>query len=249
MNEGKLIRYLSYAVGEVLLIIIGILMALKINDWNEEKKAAEAEREILSSFREELIANRERLEKSFERSNALEASAYRIIELGSQSHVELSTTEVDELVGSMCWWVPSQWVTSTVDTMVSSGDISLIQDKDMQRRISTWIREINLVKAMEEQAASRYHDYFIPFLMREGRMAQINNSAEIIPGSNEPWIVHRTMPIKQTVADHRSLIKNQEFQNIIVSRHWDHQDLRETYGNFENQLEQLLKHVELELAD
>ena len=39
LNEGKLLRYLSYAVGEVVLIIVGILMALKINDWNEDRKA------------------------------------------------------------------------------------------------------------------------------------------------------------------------------------------------------------------
>jgi hypothetical protein len=39
LNEGKLLRYLSYAVGEVVLIIVGILMALKINDWNADRKA------------------------------------------------------------------------------------------------------------------------------------------------------------------------------------------------------------------
>ena len=39
LREGKLLRYLSYAVGEVVLIIVGILMALKINDSNEDKKA------------------------------------------------------------------------------------------------------------------------------------------------------------------------------------------------------------------
>lgn len=38
-NEGKLLRYLGYAVGEIALIIVGILMALKINDWNEDRKA------------------------------------------------------------------------------------------------------------------------------------------------------------------------------------------------------------------
>lgn len=38
LNEGKLVRYLTYAVGEVVLIIVGILFALKINDWNEDRK-------------------------------------------------------------------------------------------------------------------------------------------------------------------------------------------------------------------
>ena len=39
LNEGKLLRYLGYAVGEIALIIIGILFALKINNMNEDRKA------------------------------------------------------------------------------------------------------------------------------------------------------------------------------------------------------------------
>ena len=44
-HEGKLLRYLSYAIGEILLIIIGIMLALQLNNWNEERKA-EAEIQI-----------------------------------------------------------------------------------------------------------------------------------------------------------------------------------------------------------
>ena len=31
-------KYLSYAIGEILLVVIGILIVLSINDWNEERK-------------------------------------------------------------------------------------------------------------------------------------------------------------------------------------------------------------------
>ena len=39
LDEGKLLRYLTYALGEILLIVVGILLALKISDWNEDQKA------------------------------------------------------------------------------------------------------------------------------------------------------------------------------------------------------------------
>jgi hypothetical protein len=39
LDEGKLLRYLTYALGEIVLIVVGILFALKINDWNEDRKA------------------------------------------------------------------------------------------------------------------------------------------------------------------------------------------------------------------
>ena len=39
LEEGKLLRYLTYALGEIVLIVVGILLALKISDWNEDRKA------------------------------------------------------------------------------------------------------------------------------------------------------------------------------------------------------------------
>jgi len=41
INEGKTSRYLKYAIGEILLVVIGILMALQINNWNEQRKLKE----------------------------------------------------------------------------------------------------------------------------------------------------------------------------------------------------------------
>lgn len=38
IGEGNTRRYLIYAVGEILLVMIGILLALQVNNWNEERK-------------------------------------------------------------------------------------------------------------------------------------------------------------------------------------------------------------------
>ena len=56
LHEGKLLRYLSYAVGEVVLIIVGILMALKINDWNEDKKGQVEFEEYIVQLKEDVQA-------------------------------------------------------------------------------------------------------------------------------------------------------------------------------------------------
>ena len=38
LSEGKTSKYLKYAVGEIVLVVIGILIALQINNWNEHRK-------------------------------------------------------------------------------------------------------------------------------------------------------------------------------------------------------------------
>ena len=52
-HEGKLLRYLTYAIGEILLIIIGIMLALQLNNWNEDRKAQEE----IQIYVEQLIEN------------------------------------------------------------------------------------------------------------------------------------------------------------------------------------------------
>jgi hypothetical protein len=37
LNEGKTSRYFKYAIGEIILVVIGILLALQINNWNENR--------------------------------------------------------------------------------------------------------------------------------------------------------------------------------------------------------------------
>lgn len=54
LGENKFSKYLIYAVGEIILVVLGILIALGINNWNLEQKEEEFELELLSEFRTNL---------------------------------------------------------------------------------------------------------------------------------------------------------------------------------------------------
>ena len=73
LSENKTGKYLKYAIGEILLVIIGILIAVSINGWNEDRKLKNAEQSILKDLKQEMIINLKALEfviseneKSFE---------------------------------------------------------------------------------------------------------------------------------------------------------------------------------------
>ena len=59
LSENRLSKYLLYAIGEIILIVVGILIALSINNWNEVKKGRKLEtkilNEILSNLESDLI--------------------------------------------------------------------------------------------------------------------------------------------------------------------------------------------------
>lgn len=63
LSEGKTGKYLKYAFGEIALVIIGILMALSINNWNENRKLRTEEQSLLKDLQSEVVANIEGLKE------------------------------------------------------------------------------------------------------------------------------------------------------------------------------------------
>ena len=55
LMENKTSKYFKYAIGEIILVVIGILIALQINNWNENRKQYLAEIEFLKGIKNDLI--------------------------------------------------------------------------------------------------------------------------------------------------------------------------------------------------
>jgi hypothetical protein len=69
LDEGKTGKYLKYAVGEILLVVVGILIALQINNWNENRKNRIIEKNILTSIKLDLISDTISYNNGIERIN------------------------------------------------------------------------------------------------------------------------------------------------------------------------------------
>ena len=55
MEQSKTSKYLKYAIGEIILVVIGILIALQINNWNENRKLKQSENKILAAIQQDLL--------------------------------------------------------------------------------------------------------------------------------------------------------------------------------------------------
>lgn len=75
LSKNKFSKYLTYAIGEIILVVIGILIALTINNWNEKQKELAQEQLILKQLHREYTNNLDQLnEKIFMRNEGLLAS-------------------------------------------------------------------------------------------------------------------------------------------------------------------------------
>ena len=75
LTENKFSKYLLYAIGEIVLVVVGILIALSINNWNEWKKERVKEREILIDLAENIEINIKAIESNIKTLYALDKSS------------------------------------------------------------------------------------------------------------------------------------------------------------------------------
>jgi hypothetical protein len=98
LSESKLSKYLLYAIGEIILVVIGILLALQLNNWNQERQAHAEECNILSSLLDDLRANEKILEKD-QRNMELQISHTRqLLGLMNIDPDETSLIAMDSLI-------------------------------------------------------------------------------------------------------------------------------------------------------
>jgi hypothetical protein len=64
MEKNKTSKYLKYAIGEIILVVIGILIALSINNWNEQRILEKQSQQVLLNLREEIKESKIELEEA-----------------------------------------------------------------------------------------------------------------------------------------------------------------------------------------
>lgn len=133
LAEGRASKYMLYAVGEILLVVIGILIALQVDNWNEERKLKAMQHEVLSDLRADLIESREELEKGLA-LNRHTVDQYRII-MDAVVRDEPSSAKIDSAARYLPNW-HSPFFTSTTYENIKNNEINIIDNDQLRKQIS-----------------------------------------------------------------------------------------------------------------
>lgn len=94
-KEMKGSKYLRYAIGEIFLVVVGILIALSISDWNDHRKKAANEKVLIVSLSNELENNIPKLNLAFKANSEFADKAELLIENLEKGILSYTNQEVD----------------------------------------------------------------------------------------------------------------------------------------------------------
>lgn len=83
LAEGKTGKYLKYAAGEIVLVVIGILIALQINNWNENRISLKHEKDLLINLKEDLDSDDERFIYNLDEADDMLQVYRQLYEIGA----------------------------------------------------------------------------------------------------------------------------------------------------------------------
>ncbi len=163
-------NYLKYAIGEIFLVVFGILIALSINNWNEKRKAKQQETFYYSQLLEDA-----RADSIFylSRQTGLTGSirAYNALMEASEGEALDSSLSLDRLF--MIYAYESQLIQNHPDA------VDLISDIDIQRTLLKYINKYEYLKTGISLNNRMVEERYVPFHIKHYKMIGFNDRQDL----------------------------------------------------------------------
>ena len=137
MEKNKTGKYLKYAIGEIILVMVGILLALQVSNWNSDRKDRISERKLLDNIHRDFITNKvnfDSLKVETFRSKAALDSMVSLFPIDRDTVKQKAFNKQRKLVGGIIYNAYS----SSVESVINSNSLQLIQDEELQKYLVSW---------------------------------------------------------------------------------------------------------------
>ena len=202
IQENKMVKYFKYAFGEIILVVIGILIALQINNWNEQRIKNNLKYQYTVSMISDLKLDIKKIEE-YQNYNKNEIEAMDTLATYIQQEVK-DVMQLNDLSFSLNLGILSRLNTSTYEALINSGNADLYKQEIRNELI-------------------RHHGYQSSYL----KSAELNNSVfyetmnsylQSAPAFETPWIpnsirndVWKTMDKKPFLSSFNALLLQRRF--------------------------------------
>ena len=161
MGENKTSKYFKYAIGEIILVVIGILIALQINNWNENRKNRITEADYYCRILDDFELNEKLIDKNYELTiNRIKLTKALIKDLNNMPNDR--SVILNKFIAALRHdaSLPSN---IAFEDITSSGQLKLLTDIKLKNRLiehSIFLNNsLNLLKENRNEIVKRYTDF------------------------------------------------------------------------------------------
>lgn len=129
LSENKVSKYLLYAIGEITLVVIGILIALSINNWNDNLKERQIEQRLLRSLKKEISSNIEHFDNIIRLHTNSRSICVEILKQFGDSERIINHKILDSLVENATVPISVNPQMGVVKSIISTGDIKYLKNE------------------------------------------------------------------------------------------------------------------------
>jgi hypothetical protein len=209
-DDNKPMKYMRYAIGEIVLVVIGILIALSINNWNENRKLKTEEIKILRELQADLKQSQKDIQEDqmgFKRQKL----SLQIISIHIENRLPYHDS-LDSHFSSLDLFYTFSINKSTFDH-INNMEGGLISNDALRRSIAKFYTHIvNLYKEFEDRILQEhYTNYLKPMMISEFKSFEINslkprNFEDFTKNKNNIQVINYTLVMLKSVIDIQNLL-------------------------------------------
>ena len=165
LASGSTRKYLLYALGEILLVMIGILLALQVNNWNEWRKDRAEEELFLKELKSDFEINR----TLYEQEMSILVNWLARID-NTSKYIEQpipDSINTDELLN---WYYgasapPFEPAEGALNEILNSGNLQILRNRQLRRHLSSWKNKGDIVRVHIDKIQKFREDQIRPYMI------------------------------------------------------------------------------------
>jgi len=204
LNEGKTTRYFKYAIGEIVLVVIGILIALQINTWNQERIFKNELALALSDIRSEFFENKRGAEEAIKKTTITFENGKKLMSLMGNDKDDFKSQYIDELLFNTLAGQSFRATQRSLAGVLQHGKLELLQTDKLKDLIFQWAQYLKKYEVDYSRYESKIDDYLVPYLTKNYSIKDIDMHGRLA------WKVKTILEI-----DKLAIFNDIEFENIL----------------------------------
>jgi hypothetical protein len=144
--ENKFSKYLLYGIGEIVLVVIGILIALSLNNLNEDRKLQQLEKELLADIKSNLLASKKGLLDG-KKLNEKTLSDYNLINHYIEHDLPFDN-KVDDAFNLITFWHSPSFTFTAYESLKVKG-LNLMENEELKEKL-TYMYEFNFAYLIKD---------------------------------------------------------------------------------------------------